>query len=938
MKILGLTHAWTVAHRSNRGVEVALGGGRQKLLGLSDTGSWRLLESAPRRRLVASADAGRKDQETNGFIPLPSYRPRPAKEEDLRRINTSNDRDSETDSPSVSAGSDNLDDDDQDGTAFPSYHEKMRSLEKQLSKDPSSASTWLSLLSHSLAQVPTASKNATKVRSEITLSILDRALQVLPKSPSSTRIRLLYLHAGEELWTDDTLRQEWEKALAAGDIDVLLAWLDWRIRNGSGGLNGTVEAITRVFAFAASESDRLRIFWRLVCALRQAGFTERSMALFQAQADLANFHNQPAITLLPLEEQINNLEEFWESEAPRIGEPGSTGWANWHKAGKPGLALEGVLSSKRAAAGVVIPSPLDPYQLWAREETREDDLLKPPSRSTDPDAELDPYTAILFSDIRPFLFSLTSRRSKGLFRLMWLSYLGLHVPGLETMAGASDDDRWTQLHLVSKSYMEAIFPSSSDRQVSAPESHAGVLVGRETHYADSFGPIKSWSYRCIGPLEIFELQNQTPRWGLWTKEDLVGVDVEFVRRVFEQSRMGGDDVEWDLLTLTFEAAIDVKGALKKSRSFLASAPESLPHWAAHARLERFRGRLEEARKVYETVLSSPASSRNRLSAGPLWWDWAEMEWLTGHFEATTGVVLRAAEVEGFGGLAILRGKRALEATADEIPETLWKVREAWTRLGALLELLTGDSLPSFLTAPLVAGTVTQESMTMASVGMLYHHIFTLRSPIRPAILRERLEKAVELFPNNTILLGMFLEMQKGQGLWGRVRMLRDVSISSDITQEKGVSRRATEVWLGQWEKGQWSSEVERIRGGLTSAIESERTRGSPILWRLLLELEIRVGDLERAKSVILQALGECPLVKDIYMQAFDRLRPAFSAHELKSLWETMVERGLRIRKGLDEVIEGWEDVEGGTVEREEEMEGMDEIEYNSRELARLKPY
>jgi hypothetical protein len=45
---------------------------------------------------------------------------------------------------------------------------------------------------------------------------------------------------------------------------------------------------------------------------------------------------------------------------------------------------------------------------------------------------------------------------------------------------------------------------------------------------------------------------------MWTKEDIAGVDVEFVRTMFDQCRLGDDDVEWDLLTLAFEAAIDVK--------------------------------------------------------------------------------------------------------------------------------------------------------------------------------------------------------------------------------------------------------------------------------------------------------------------------------------------------------------------------------------------
>jgi hypothetical protein len=123
-----------------------------------------------------------------------------------------------------------------------------------------------------------------------------------------------------------------------------------------------------------------------------------------------------------------------------------------------------------------------------------------------------------------------------------------------------------------------------------------------------------------------------------------------------------------------------------------------------------------------------------------------------------------------------------------------------------------------------------------------------------------------------------------------------------------------------------------------------------------LELEIRAGDQERAKNVLLQAIGACPLVKgrrifahlngtiaehttkDIYMQAFSRLRSAFSVHELKSLWEAMVERGLRIRRGLEEVIEGLDDGKEPHM-KDEEADGVeDEIEYNSRELARLKPY
>ncbi len=213
----------------------------------------------------------------DGFIPLPSHNPRLV-EPNYRSIAPSRGHGSESDSSSASAVSDS-DDDEHDRTVFSSNHEKTRFLEEQLSVDPSSVSTWLSLLSLSLSQVPTASKNFSKVRSEITLSILGRALPSLSER-SSTRIRLLYLHAGEELWTSEKLGQEWGKALTKGDINIFLAWLDWRVRDGSRGVDGILEAATRVLASAVNELERLRLFWRLTCALRQAGMS--SFARFRS--------------------------------------------------------------------------------------------------------------------------------------------------------------------------------------------------------------------------------------------------------------------------------------------------------------------------------------------------------------------------------------------------------------------------------------------------------------------------------------------------------------------------------------------------------------------------------------------------------------------------------------------------------------------------------
>lgn len=41
----------------------------------------------------------------------------------------------------------------------------------------------------------------------------------------------------------------------------------------------------------------------------------------------------------------------------------------------------------------------------------------------------------------------------------------------------------------------------------------------------------------------------------------------------------------------------------------------------------------------------------------------------------------------------------------------------------------------------------------------------------------------------------------------------------------------------------------------------DRTRGSFIIWRIYIEFEIRVKELQRAKKILFRAIGECPLVK-----------------------------------------------------------------------------
>jgi hypothetical protein len=82
-------------------------------------------------------------------------------------------------------------------------------------------------------------------------------------------------------------------------------------------------------------------------------------------------------------------------------------------------------------------------------------------------------------------------------------------------------------------------------------------------------------------------------------------------------------------------------------------------------------------------------------------------------------------------------------------------------------------------------------------------------------------------------------------------------------------------------------------------------------------------------------------VIELYMLAFGPLRSVFDTKELASFADAMAERNIRMRKGLDEVLEEWRsrledkmDYEEGDVDPELD----DDIEEDARELRRLRPY
>ena len=251
----------------------------------------------------------------------------------------------------------------------------------------------------------------------------------------------------------------------------------------------------------------------------------------------------------PSDAILNSLEDFWESEHSRFGESGAKGWGDWVASANPEY-VGGPLSSSSFVPPLSVS---DSFQRWASEESDSDLRLTMPTRSADETD--DPYSTVLFSDIRRLLVPLETTRARRVFRLIWLSFLGLQIPGLSKalsdLSGENWDDRWCYTFLTRPAHLRTLFPKDVMTKRQLSDAQSGAIVGGERIFTKGIGPIKNWDYGIVDAHEGLIDAN-------WTKRDFEHVDEGFLRQIFQQCRVGCDDREWDSLAIAFENVLNNK--------------------------------------------------------------------------------------------------------------------------------------------------------------------------------------------------------------------------------------------------------------------------------------------------------------------------------------------------------------------------------------------
>ncbi|KAH9249965.1 hypothetical protein BASA81_012272 [Batrachochytrium salamandrivorans] len=432
------------------------------------------------------------------------------------------------------------------------------------------------------------------------------------------------------------------------------------------------------------------------------------------------------------------------------------------------------------------------------------------------------------------------------------------------------------------------------------------------------------------------------------RRTMIGVAVQQSHTLF------GND-PWLLpMLLSIEVSSHPKSVEKMAKALLKSDRMNLVLWNAYARVLLQRGKVDEARKVYLTALTSCTNfpSHYQVVVPSVYTLLADLEYTHGKSTTVLNVLIAFSEKGSIPAdystltptpTRLLKTRKYFEQLIDQLLEhidpaaynyDMQHLLDALYGLTMLDYLLNGiDSSNKLFKSTLekcrdVAGRrqcksgVLQHSTLLGSdqgsgqmplnsslpslmVEYIYElwarHLFMHSSSgkaFKPVLLRDMLEEALEIYPTNTLLLVVYGWNEACTGIENRVRRF----LSQLYSRSPSHVILLFSAWSEMHQRGVVNSHV--VRSLFEKAIEAKESVHSVSIWYMAIEFEARQetqNKLDRAKALFYRGIRECPWAKELYMLAFTTLAPAFTQQELAQVYNLMEEKEIRIRSVADVV-------------------------------------
>ncbi|KAI5310327.1 hypothetical protein KEM55_008479 [Ascosphaera atra] len=506
---------------------------------------------------------------------------------------------------------------------------KNAELTKRLSEHPNDVNAWLALIEHQGELVGhvdieghrrlTAAERSSVA--DVRMSMYEKALKTLPSNVPRDRLILGLLEEGAKLWDTKTIANKWRQYLQQYP-NYLSLWIRYLNFQQTNFLSFTFENCrsfivdcikmtepTREMAFSAGNEEqkqiRLYLLLRLSLLMRESGFMESAVALWQALLEFTFF--RPKHFNLPgdIEAAVTSFGDFWDSEVARIGDPGAKGWDS--NASSP-------VEPKTDESYSASLSMKFPFASWERAEWRQMRASFLPARSTDETTEDDPYRVILSSDLQDFLADFTSPELSDLLIDAFLLFCRLPpLHSRDTMAS-----KWFLDPFVRNDYLDCRAGMEPWFAMLRPESAEGTSMGVNSFPVQNLLLTPDTLFAGADWFSAFRNFQQVHQ------RETSLLDVAWIRRAIRHlvSRLPNNDRLAEY-SAALEFACSPTEAKPYIKRLLKQRPSSVRLYNAYALVEFANGNADSAEGMLRTTLSMSHgfSERDRSSCILLWRTW-----------------------------------------------------------------------------------------------------------------------------------------------------------------------------------------------------------------------------------------------------------------------------------------------------------------------------
>ncbi|KAI4150849.1 MAG: hypothetical protein LQ340_003860 [Diploschistes diacapsis] len=850
---------------------------------------------------------------------------------------------------------------------LPTLGDSGAALIRIVEKEPDNAEAWFDLIKHqdSLQIHRQAGKRATfsekQSSSDIKLSLYEKALKSV-KDPHSTEILLNgLLMEARQVWDADRLRKKWHDTIAKYPRSGSL-WIHYlnflqtdSIRFKFDDVKALYGKCFETLRRSAYKGDSPEDFehhayalLRVTLLLRAADFPEQAIAIWQANLEW-NLCRPPIYgsTLAPdgsIEMVKKSLEEFWDAEVPRIGEPGALGWATYSLHQQEALELE-----PSQQGSIETTSNLEN---WEETEARQSMQCVMPARTTDNVNENDLYRVVLFSDIEAFLLEF----SHSAFLLLINSFLLFcQLPTLPCNSGVA---RWLEDSFITND----ISDFSDLKDLFNPNSDNSGLLEPDINRAIEKTPFHMVQNNFCVSLDTLYTKPQ-----LWfssfasrtnsTNGTTKATHLDWIHQIFESlANSVITNIEFLEYYVAFELHFFPNRAQKIAKSLLRKQQSNLRLYNIYALVESQLGKLDKAQDALRTaMIMSKTNPDTSILRRTLIWETLQFQGP----EAALSQLLATFTTDNNRQVApevdaqtLLSLQKHLIATRDLSLSTSSHFQAlANIDLLILLAYLTNPSplqaaLAIFTSnIALLSGHLPQTSQTHQllhqSLSRLLHYHVTHSTSFQPSLIRSTLSQSLSLFPTNTIFLSLYAWNEARFRLNDRVRtVISDILYPTTTSLKPSVPSAITacshllptsnlipylfSLSTELRRPAHMGSNAHTIRAAFERALADESVVHSAAVWEMYFRFEVSCGEVKKAKGVFYRAVAACPWAKGLYLLGWRYLSAIggkvkeeedkegrkgkgkreehgfMGREELRSVWEMIEGRELRIRVSLEE--------------------------------------